>query len=317
MGDSNKQFKFIGGVNEMLRLANLGAMDRLAVVESFREAWRKSVIESYGHQPEKMEEYFLQGDSAFQQLGKVFKLLSLPTPDRNQLLQEAEQAYRQKEFQKTVDFLTVAERQNAVSSAEQWIIYGTAHFHLGNLDEVQRCAESALKISAENVKAMVLIGLVALGRKQFTKAKEVFELAKKLRPDSPTIVRYLETTESKIQVSNRTSASLSKAEPDPRQAKPEEKRRWVRRPCNFQMTINDFDQMTALSAKVRSLSGGGCLIDNLPVPEVFSFSLDLGRGKSIQGTGKKIYTNPDHQIGIQFEALNPEDQDLIKRKLMV
>jgi len=321
MGDSNKNSKFASAINEVLRWSNLDPMERVSVLEGFRQVWRRSVIDSYGHQPEKMEEFFQQGDAAFQQLSKVLKLLNLPTPDVNRLLKEAEKAFKEKDFQKSVDFFQVAEKYKVLKDTDHWISFGTAHFHIGNLDEVQRCAEEALKLAAENVKAMVLIGLVALGRKQFTKAKEIFEHAKKLRPDSSTIIRYLEATDSKIKYAIRelplADVEVSGPKADPRKTNPAAKRRWVRRPCNYQMTVNDFDQMTALSARVRSLSAGGCLIDDSPIPETFSFSLDLGNGKSIQGTGKRIYTNPRNQIGIVFEALNPQDQDLIQRKLMV
>ncbi len=317
MGNSNKYSKFASSINEILRWSTLSPLERVSVLEGCRDLWRKSVIESFGNQPEKIEELFQQGDSAFQQLSKILKLLNLPAPDPDKVLKEAEQAYKAKDFHRATDSYAVAESQKVLHSAEQWINYGTANFHIGNLDEVSRCAKEVLRISPENIKALVLTGLVALGKKQFIKAKEIFEYAKRLRPDSSTIIRYLEATDSKIRFSNREVALEVKTEVGPRTSNPSFKRRWVRRPCNYQMTINDFDQMTALSARVRSLSAGGCLIDESPVPEVFSFSLELGNGKSIQGTGKKIYTNPKNQIGILFEALNPQDQDLIQRKLMV
>jgi hypothetical protein len=81
--------------------------------------------------------------------------------------------------------------------------------------------------------------------------------------------------------------------------------------------VNAFDQMTALSARVRSLSAGGCLIDEMPVPEQFSFVLDLGNGKQVEGEARKIYTNSLRQVGLRFDSLSLDQQDLIHHRLML
>ena len=148
--------------------------------------------------------------------------------------------------------------------SDQYIEFGMAAFYLERFDYADRLATEILSQGSENVKGLLLKGLTLYGQKKFSEAKRTFQKAKALRPDSPTIVRYLKAAEDQVQDQNqqiKTQATEyavvnvpdSVLESDSAAAA---KRRWPRRTCNFEMIVNDFDQMTALAAKVRSLSAG-------------------------------------------------------------
>lgn len=303
-------------VDEMIVLANLNSLDRVAVIEQLRDSWRKKVISQFNGQPEKIEEIFSNGDLAFQQLSKVLRALSLPEKSAEEAvasmaLEQADRSFREKNYSEAYRLYAEVMERGQVLSADSLAIAGTAAFYIERLDAAESLAGKALALESENIKATVLKGLVAYSQKKFDRAKMFFEKAIRLKPDSPTILRYKQAAEEKA---SKSDSQISQAGAH---AAKSFKRRWARRACNLEMMVNDFDQMTALNAKVRSLSAGGCLIDDLPVPEVFAFCLDLGNGKAIQGTAKKIYTTKNRQIGIQFEGIQPRDQDLIQRKLMV
>jgi tetratricopeptide (TPR) repeat protein len=303
-------------IEQVLEWARSDSLARLEMIEQLRERWREDVTHKFTGQPEKLEEIFSQGDSAFQQLSKVFRILSLPPDEKSlKILEFAEQEFKNKDYSKALKNFNEAFQLKVKMSVGQMVEAGMAAYYLDQFQEAEKWAHRARSLDSEIVQALLLTGLICYAQKDFEKAKEIFDRAQRLKPDSPTIVRYLRAVEDKLRPPPEAGTLASDKDTKTKDKKC--KRRWLRKPCNLQMTVNAFDQMTALSARVRSLSAGGCLIDEMPVPEQFSFVLDLGNGKQVEGEARKIYTNSLRQVGLRFDSLSLDQQDLIHHRLML
>lgn len=303
-------------IDQVLEWTRSDSLARLEMIEQLRERWREEVTGKFAGQPEKLEEIFSQGDSAFQQLSKVFRILSVPADEKSlKILEFAEQDFKNKDYLKALKKFNEAFHLKVKMTVGQMVEAGMAAYYLDQLEEAEKWAHRARSLDSEIVQALLLTGLICYAQKDFEKAKEIFDRAQRLKPDSPTIVRYLRAVEDKLH--SPTGSGALAADKDIKTKGGKCKRRWLRKPCNLQMTVNAFDQMTALSTRVRSLSAGGCLIDEMPVPEQFTFVLDLGNGKSVEGEAKKIYTNSRRQVGLRFESLSLDQQDLIHHRLLV
>jgi len=94
------------------------------------------------------------------------------------------------------------------------------------------------------------------------------------------------------------------------------KRRWARRKVRLPMHIHDFTDVSLVKAEVVSMSAGGCLISlETEPPDEFNFSLDLD-AHSINGLGKRVYTEGSKKFGVRFDGLSSRDEDLLNKYII-
>lgn len=298
----------------LLGVSKQSSMDRLVGIEGLRDYWRSLVVEKYGMVPDLLEEKLSEGDEAFQSLNRIVKMLSLPDDNLAPIdwAVRGRDLLKEKEFEKSFQAFKKSIAQS-VPDVETLTLAGTAALHCGRLDYAEEYADQALLIDDKSLRATMLKGLVLYNQNNFERAIQYFESGQEINPSSKTVSRYLDQANEQLKLQNDNASFNSTSDP-------RAKRRWVRRPCELNLVINDHEQMWPISMKVKSLSAGGCLVElpeEFKLAEEFSFELELGSHKGrIHGSGRKIYATDGRVAGIRFCELSPDHEDRINQQVI-
>lgn len=298
---------------EWLRLDPLA---QKASLDRARELWRAQVVESLAEAPDQMEAKLLEGEEAFQSFYRLRKMLALPEQKAEAVDWKARalQYFQGKDFQNAFEAFRKAIAQ-AIPDVETLCLAGTAALHCHKFDYAEEYADQALLIDSESDRATMLKALVLFNLKDFDSALSWLQMAKRLRPESETVLHYIQKTQEEIQSLRDSHAGFNSS------SDPQARRRWRRRRVRFEFIVNDHSSMLPRQLFTKSLSAGGCLVDvtneSETLPEEFNFELDLGPGMGrVYGTAQQIYSNSDEEVGLRFVELNPQDEDRINQRII-
>lgn len=294
------------------------------LIDRLRIAWRKEVVRLHHKNPRNMEAKMTEGEEALSLLHRAFRMLKV-SEDSTALedpMEEARRHFEEKNYHQAFKYYQIGMDQRQ-PSIDELCFAGTAALHIQKLDYADEFAEQALMRNSFEWRALVLKGLIRFNEGVFQEAKNYFERANRLEPNSKTIIRYLNMSKERLAFYNPSSSVDTEQEVDTAKKKasnviqPNEqaRRRWFRRPIQLPMTVSDYEQMMASTYKVKSLSAGGALVLGENLPDEFHFSIDLNQQVRIEGRAKKIYTVNNREFGVLFEGLNPEQQDKINHHL--
>jgi len=289
------------------------------LIDRLRIAWRKEVVRLHHKNPRNMEAKMTEGEEALSLLHRAFRMLKV-SEDASTLIDPMEEARRHFENKNYLQAFRCYQSGMEVRqpTIDELCFAGTAALHIKKFDYADEFAEQALMRNSFEWRALVLKGLIKFNEGILQEAQNYFERANRLEPNSKTIIRYLSMTKKRLGFYNpssvtgksQTSAASNVIQPNERA-----KRRWFRRLTQLPITVSNFEEMTATTYKIKSLSAGGALVLGESLPDEFHFSIDLSPQIRIEGRAKKIYTVNNKEFGVLFEGLNPIQQDQINHHL--
>lgn len=287
------------------------------VIDQIQNTWRREMIDVFHKNADLLKKKLDESDIYFEKLKENLQLLRETKVEKPSIdwVQKSRTHLQAKEFRPALECAQKVITESKSPDLDLLVLAGTAALHCKEFSEAEIYAEQALMADRDNVKAVMLKGLIHYAKKEFEIALQVFERASVLRPESAAIKKYL-----------KLAASYLNTDPIGRDAQgflsmtnivdPSERREFARVDTKLELTINDFESMTSLVVKTISLSAGGCRTEKATLPEEFHFSLDLGDGKVVHGYAKKAHVNKEGEVGVRFTTISPEDQELINTRII-
>jgi len=304
---------------------NRPAEFRLETIQRLEEKWRQRALELYSSQASRLERKLSDGEEAISLLFRAIKLMELPNEklENENLIELARQHFEKKDYAQAFQLFQRAV-VNERPSLDDLCLAGTSALHLGKLDYAEEYADQALMTNPMEVRAIMLKGLALYKQENLEASLPFFEKAKKLEPSSNTAIKYYNEVEKRLKnpMSPNAPKVISLATENETHSQDSDvvsmmkfKRRWIRKPVSEEIIINDHSQMCAFTCKLKSLSGGGALIEGADLPEEFDFHMNLGRFGEVYGVAKKIYA-AGGQVGVKFQGLSPSQEDSINQRVI-
>lgn len=278
------------------------------ILDSLRKQWMEDVHRSFKSSPSALERKLTEAEEAFSLFYRIKRLLSLPLKPAEEVdwMQKAREDFRAKRYSEALGNFQKA-IATGVPSPDDLVLAGTCALYAGRLDYAQSFADQALRIDENEIQALVLKALACYRKEDFKESYAYLLKARSIREDHPAVLKCFPLVER---------ALSAPVEVKSRESDVKLKRRWLRKRVNYHLVVNDYEQLSAMTVRVCSLSAGGCLIDSNYVPEQFDFILEMDGGKQVSGTARRIYETELKQIGLRFLNLNPRDEDLINQHLV-
>lgn len=314
----------IGGLDssfqeQLKEFLELSPEQQSEILNPTLQLWRSEVIDQFHKDPNQLKQKLDDCEEAFRQLATTLQMVRSSKSEQELVdwISIGKAELQNKQFQKALASFQKAMVSKKQPSLELLTLAGTAALHCKEYSEAEVYAEQAISMEPNNIKAIMLKGLIHYSRKEFEIALQVFERALNLKPESAAIKKYYRLAKNYVQA-DPLSQSMQGFTSLTSIVDPTERREFPRAKVSLEVTVNDFENMTSAVTRAISLSASGCLLEasEIPIPEEFNFSIDLGDMKVVHGYARVARRLDDNSVAIQFETISPESQELINSRIV-